>query len=262
MSLIKNNVQYAAFNYGHTINQANRYLNFKEGAGPELRADLAIGSFTLGQMAGVIATALNKAGNQEYTVTLDRDNRYFTIAAASAFDLLVDSGANTPSSAWYLLGFTNGDILGVTSASSNEGSGSQYITQMPLTGIPNFTKIKEKLDAVVRQTSSNKVESISYGTAQKMKVNFPMITNVVPQKFIRETATGEEELEAFMDYAIEKRPLEYLEDYRIGGEFVPCLLERTGSSGNGTGYEVKHLKTQGYPFHYKLDGLTFLKIEV
>ena len=66
--------KYSAFYYGHTILKNNRYLNFGESyLDPVERVGLVdIGGYTLTKFGELIAKAMNAAGSQEYTVTLDR----------------------------------------------------------------------------------------------------------------------------------------------------------------------------------------------
>lgn len=256
----KNTFKYSAFNYGHTITNTNRYMNFSEG-GPSLLATLPIGSYTLGEIPDLIASALNAVGGQEYTVSLTRSDRTITISAPGNFELLVSSGANAPQSFWSLLGFTNGDLSGSNSYQGNEASGYQYITQTELKSFINFNENKEKIDSVIRTTPSGIVETISYGTLEKCSFDLPFITNEVPQRFIRETTTGKQEIEAFMDYCIEKRPVEFMEDY-LSIEFTPCILDKVQGYSKGEGYKLRHLVSRRLKGYYELRGLVFRKIEV
>lgn len=258
----KNNFKYSAFNYGHTINNANRYINFSEGGSPIL-ATLPIGSFTLGEVPDLLASALNNVGGQEYTVTLDRPTRTLTISAPGNFELLVATGSNTPQSFFTLAGFSigNGDRTGSNSYTGDSPSGSQYITQTPLKNFINFNENKEKIDSVIRTTNNGLVEVISYGTLEKATFDLPFITNEVPQKFIRETATGKDELEAFMDYCIGKNPVEFLEDYREIA-FTPCILDKAPGYSKGDGYKLRSLVTKKLKGYYELNGIVFRKIEV
>ena len=164
---------------------------------------------------------MNTAGGQEYTVTLDRATRKFTISAANNFELLLDTGSNKTTSVFSLLGFTgNVDLTGSNSYEADSPSGEAYITQTPLANFSDFKFNKEKSEAVVKTTPAGITEVISYSTLERMKCDLPAVTNYTPQRFIRESATGIEEAEAFMDYCITKAPLEFVEDYELDRKSV------------------------------------------
>ena len=254
--------KYSAFYYGHTIDKSNRFLNFDEGAG-ELTATLDLGSFTLTKFCQKLMEALNAVGTQEYTVTLDRDTRKIEISAPAPFDLLIDSGSQDTVSVFTLLGFTgNVDLTGQNSYESDSGSGFAYVTQSPLKNFSDFSKNKEKSEAQVKTTPGGIVEVIAYSILQRLKCELPLITDFTPQRYIRETATGVAEAIHFMDYAIGKAPLEFLYDYEDGDNFVPCILDKTESSPDGVGYELRERVRDSLPGYYELKGLVFLKIEV
>ena len=262
MSLCKkNNFKYSAFNYGHTITNANRFLNFSEGGG-QITATMPIGSYTLGQIPDLIASAMNAVGGQEYECSVNRVNRTIIIQAPGNFELLISSGSNVNQSFYALAGFSGSDLSGSNSYTGNNASGSQYITQTELKNYTDFRENKEKIDTVKRTTPDGIVETVSYGTLEKASFDFPFITNEVPQRFIRETATGRDELEAFMDYCIESRPVEFLLDYKVETEFNPCLLDKVSGYSKGDGYKLRSLVARRLKGYYELKGLVFRKIEV
>jgi hypothetical protein len=256
--------KYSAFYYGHTISRSNRFLNFGEAyLDPAQRVGLvAIGSFTITEFGNRIATALNTAGDQEYTVTLDRDTRKFTISAANNFELLLDTGNQKTVSAFTLLGFTGGsDLTGSNTYTASDASGSEYITQTPLLNFSDFDKNREKSEASVKSTPSGITEVISYSTLERMNCSLPVITNYIPQKNIRETATGVEEALDFLNYAIGKAPMEFIYQYDLPNNFKPVILDKTKKSSKGVGFELKERVKDSLPGYYEISGLVFLKIE-
>lgn len=258
--------EYSAFYYGHTVNKNNRALNFRDSAisdPDQYSAALSIGSYTISQFADIVAVALNTVGSQEYTVTLDRTTRKFTISAASNFELLLDSGNQKTISIFSLMGFTGvTDLTGSNSYESDSPSGEAYITQTPLKNFSDFSKNREKAEAQVKTTPSGITEVVSYSVLERLKCDLPLITNYTPQRYIRETATGIDEAEAFMNYAIEKAPLEFIYNYKEPNNFVPCLLDKTKQSSDGVGFELKEKVKESLPGYYELTGLVFLKIKV
>lgn len=259
---------YSAFIYGHSINKNNRALNFRDSGivSPlQYTVGVSIGSFTITEFASRISEAMNTVGSQEYTVTLDRDTRKFTISADNNFEILIDSGVNKAISVYTLLGFTgNTDLVGSNSYEADSASGEMYITQTPLFGVSDFQDNKEKAEAQVKTTPSGITEVISYSTLERLKCEMPLITNFIPQRFIRETVTGVEEARAFMDYAIDKKPMEFIYKYNEPNNFVSVILDKTGSNSKGVGFELKSRATRNPPLpgYYELKGLVFLKVEV
>lgn len=259
----KTSFRYSAFNYGHTITNANRFINFSEGGSP-LLAILPIGSYALSEIPGLLASALNEVGGQEYSVTLNRTNgNLLTVSAPGNFELLVASGDNAPQSFYNLAGFTGSDRVGSNSYQGDSASGAQYITQTEITNYIDFSEYKEKIDPVIRTTANGLTEVIAYGTLERCSFDLPYITNQVPQGWIRETATGKDEIEAFMDYAMEKRPLEFLRYVDEPENVTPVILDKARGNSKGTGYKLTHLvTTKKLKDYYELKGLVFRKIEV
>lgn len=250
---------YSAFNYGHSIDNNNRFINFSEG-GPELTCLVSIGSYTLQTFANAIATALNSVGAQEYDVTVDRDTRQLTITAPGNFELLISSGTNKTISAYVLMGFSGADLVASDSYTGNEASGSQYITQTPLLDYTPFELNQVKTEAVVRKTSSGINEVIVYATDQIMKCAMPAITDITPQRHIRTTATGVQEAREFLEYVIGKNKIEFMPSIDDMYTYTPCLLQKTSTNSKGVGFWLKpRKKLAGY---YEIKGLEFIQIEV
>ena len=52
---------HSLFFYGHKIDENNNFINFKDGAGPELTAEVPVGSYTFTKFLEVIVNVLNGA---------------------------------------------------------------------------------------------------------------------------------------------------------------------------------------------------------
>lgn len=258
--------KYSAFYYGHTVTKNNRVINFRDAGltSPEQYAALvSFGSYSLSEFGNKVAQALNSAGDQEYTVTLNRATRKFTISADANFELLLDTGFNKTISVFALLGFTgNVDLSGANSYEADSPSGDAYTTQTALYNLIDFPDNKEKAEAAIKNTPAGITEVVSYTTLERLKCDLPIITNYVPQKNIRETATGIEEVRHFMDYAINKAPIEFIYDYTDPDNYVTCILDKTKKSRKGVGYQLRERVKDSLPGYYELNGLEFLKIEV
>jgi hypothetical protein len=236
---------FSKFYYGHTIDSTNLCLDFKEGAGPELQANLNPGDYTLTEFAVEIKRALDAIGALTYTVTVDRTTRKITISSTSNFSLLVTTGTRVGSSAWGLMGFTGADKTGASSYQSQVGSGSEYLPQQILREHIPSENFKEKTDAVVNQSASGKVQVILFGTTRFIQINIKYATNIAVSNLqvgIEYQANGVENLLAFMDYLVTKAKFEYMPNRSIPGTFQKVLLERSEESRNGTAYKLKELK--------------------
>tara|TARA_R110002051_G_scaffold75594_1_gene137428 strand:- start:1290 stop:2087 length:798 start_codon:yes stop_codon:yes gene_type:complete len=264
MGFCNNIKNYPAFNYGHSIDNSNRFINFSEDAGvTQLTAAMDIGSYTLQQYTDLIAKALNSAGDLEYTVLLDRLTRTFTISSTANFQLLVASGNNISNSAFILMGFkVLTDLTGSNVYTSDSASGSQYVLQTELKNFSDFPRNKEKAEAVKRTTPNGIVETISYGVIERMKCDIPMVTDITPQQYIRETNTGVQEIEDFLDYIIGINPIEFV--YKLGepNVFTNCIVDKTKSNSKGLGRELVERIKDKLPGYYEIKGLVFRKIEV
>lgn len=262
MGFCKIGKDYPAFNYGHTVTNTNRYINFSENGVDQLTGLIDIGSFTLTKYVDLVAKAMNSVGGQEYTVTIDRATRRITISADSNFDLLLATGNNITYSAYNMIGFDGtSDLTGLNSYTGTIGSGSQYLLQTPFRNFSDFPRNKEKAESVVYDTPNGIVETISYGVTERMYCDIPMITNITPQQYIRETATGVEEFEQFIDYAIGKAPIEFIYKASEPNNFAVCLLDKTKSNSKGTGRRLVERIKDKLPGYFEMKGLVFRKIE-
>jgi hypothetical protein len=122
------------FDFKIEIDAENNKLDFKEGAISKV-ATLANGSYTLAALATEIGTKMTTAGTQTYTATVSATNA-FTISAASAFGLLLATGANDSVSIFDDIGFTGPDLA---AAVSHQGDNVERIEAKVTTKITNAT---------------------------------------------------------------------------------------------------------------------------
>ena len=102
------------FIFGHIITTNNRNIPFDEG-GPELNAQLNVGTYSLTDYVVEVARAMNVVGGQTYTVSVDRATGFITISAPGTFSLLFATGATIGTGNVSLLGFAATDLTGSTS---------------------------------------------------------------------------------------------------------------------------------------------------
>lgn len=113
----------AGYDEFQIIDGTNDRIDFvEEDGGSELTADLTGGIYTASSLASHIATQLDAAGANTYTVTYNYITSKFTISTDGAFlSFNWNSGANAYRSACLLLGYRDGaDDTGATSYTSDD----------------------------------------------------------------------------------------------------------------------------------------------
>jgi hypothetical protein len=252
------------FIYGHQITSLNNFINFREGAGPELTATLPEGSYALSDFVNVVANALNTASSTvEFTVSVDRLTQLITISGDNAFDLLVQTGNNAGNSTYPLLGFTGADRVGLQSYEGDSISGRQYLPQFPLNAFVNFDDDVDIIDAAVKTSADSITEVVSYGAVNFLTCNIKYITDVemASNAPIENNPNGVADFRDFRDYIIRKRNIEIVLD-RDSTDFVKAFLESTPDKRDGTGLRLKELNLRGKgPANYFESGpLKFRKV--
>lgn len=240
---------YSSFYYGHTIDTTNYAIDFKEGAGPELQATVSPGSYSLEDFAQAVATALNTAGALNYTASVDRVSRKITFAADGVFSLLVATGSRLANTAFTLAGFTGADRTGAATYEGNAVSGFVYYPQFILQDhIPKEKNIKA-IDPVVNKSAAGVTEVVRFGTERMVTCNIKYITDTTmpPSSPIVNNASGVEDAIDFIEYAVQKKPFEYMPDKDAPDTFDKVILESTPKSPQGTDYEMKELYDQQLP---------------
>ena len=234
------------FYYGYTIDSTNFYLNFSEG-GLELTAQVTPSGYTLTTLADAIATALNETGTQEYSVSVDRESRTYTISADSNFELLVNSGSNLGFSIYSTIGFTNGDLTGSNTYTSNVSTGFVFTPQFFLQDFLGPDDFQGFAESKVNKSASGTVEVYSLGSEAFYEFNIKYQNNYPQPKnsLISFDENGVENLRAFMQFAITKSPLEIMEDLNDSSTYKTILLESGQGSPNGTSYRLRDLFSRG-----------------
>jgi len=248
------------FYYGFTITVNDIYINFSEDAGAtELTATLSAGSYSFTDLASEVALRLNNIGGQEYTVTASRADRTFTISAPGNFQLLFSSGSNSGLSAASVLGFAATDLTGADTYTGS-AAGSEYIPQFPLQNYVALNDYQEIAQANINESASGSVEVYSIGTRKFLEFNLGPITDNPMGKgslFIQNT-NAVSELRSFMEYAITKGDIEFMEDKDNRSVLTATIiLERTPTSGTGTGFKLRELYGRGLVGFFETGTLRF-----
>lgn len=249
----------SAFTYGHTITDDNSFINFTENGIDELSALIEIGSYTLDQFKDAVASAMNEVGDNEYTVSVDRDTRQLTINSDGNVELLVTNGSNVQTSAYPLMGFTTNRASAMVHIGDG-ASGSIFRPQTPLRDYVPFENNESSVSSKVNESSSGDIELVTYGTRNFMEFNIKYATNIINQQYIEDNPTGVEDLNAFMQYVRLKRPIEFIADRDTPSLFIPTFLESTSQNRDGTGYMLRELYAEGLANYFETGKLVFRKL--
>lgn len=246
---------FSVFYYGFEFDTDTQYIDFDEGSGA-LQAEVELGSFTPTEMALNIQEAMNSVGVLTYTVTFNRADRSFTIDSTANFDLLVSSGVSA-NKAYPAFGFTGSDR---TSASTYTGgfSGNEYLPQFVLQDHISTENLQKLVMPSINKSASGVVEVIRFGVEKFMQCNIKFATNLhIGGNHFKNNPSGVEDLQAFMQYITQKKPVEFMEDELTRSTYQKMLLESTVEERDGTGYLLKELYDKGLPDIYETGLLRF-----
>ncbi len=251
----------SSFYYGHTITEENRYLDFKEGAGPEMTAVLDIGEYTLTDFLSTVARALNDASALDYLVEVDRVTRLITVSTSSAFTFLASTGTNIGRGPWSLLGFAV-DTSSANSHTATLVSGSEWRPQYMGQDFVDFEDQQDAIDGVVRQSTSGRVEAVKFGNKKTMDVSWKFITDIFQSANspIENQTNGLANARTFLEYAVTKADLEFIPDRANPSVFTKCILDSTPESKDGLAFKLKELYSQGLVGYYDTGVLKFRKL--
>ena len=244
----------SSFYYIDEISIFNRILNFKEDGNPdELTAEIAIGSYSMNDLAQAVQLALNDAGSQEYTVTLDRTTRFYTISAATNFELLVDTGSAAGASAYSLLGFTGSDLSGTNTYTSDSAAGTVFNPQYLFQNYIQFDDWQEATHAKVNESGSGIIETVSFGQRKFSQFDLMFITDI-PQNDskspIENNPTGVADARAFFVFATKKGDFEFMPDRDNPAFFCTVLLESLPRHKDGTGFTMQEMYSRNLAGYY------------
>jgi hypothetical protein len=222
--------------YGHYIDQTNNILPFNDGT--DKTATLKVGDYTLTEFVIEVARALNAASSLTFTTSVDRSTRLITIAGSSNFELSIASGASA--NPFSLIGFTGTDRTGSNSYTGNVASGSEFKPQLKLQKFVNFGDNQVASYSNVAKSANGTVEVVSFGTDDFMTCEIAYQTNNnVTGSAIENQSNGLDNLRTFLQYATQKRKMEFIPDRDTPATFTKCIIESTNASGAGTGYRLQ-----------------------
>lgn len=253
----------SSFYYIDPVVDSNRLLNFREGAGPELTADVQQRGYTMSELAASVQTALNNAGALTYTVAFNRESRCFTISASGVFDLLTSTGTANGVDIFPLLGFTGADKTGGTSYQANECAGVQFLPQFWLQSYVDAEDYQESISPAVVKSASGIVEVVKFGDEKFFEFEIMFSTDIEQGKgsVVETNLQGVLDLRNFMKFCVRKLRLEFMPDRDSKPTFFKVLLESTPQSNNGTGFKLSEMYGQGLPGYFSSGMLRYRVVE-
>lgn len=252
----------SSFLYDFTVDETNKYLDFKEGAGAEVTAILETGDFTLEDLMQNIEDAMNEVGGLTYSVTANRTTRIVTITVGSStMNLLASTGTNAASGIWATIGFALSDSGNVTSKAGATAIGTVYNPQYLLQDYIGEADYRMLRDPTVSKTSSGLVSVQNFGTDRFFEFNIKFATNIWQPSTgpITSNSSGVEDLQGFMQFATTKKQFEFIPDKNTPSVFYRCVLESTPDESKGTGYKLKEQFSRNLTGYYET-GIIKLRI--
>jgi len=249
------------FYYVSPVTKDNQFINFIEPLqdNVELTASVSVGSYTITELTAAVISAMNGVGKLTYTGVFDRDTRILTISSSENFNLLVTTGSNAGLSIYPLLGFT-ADKLGLASYDSDEVMGTEFVPQFPLQSYKDSKDNKTAISPSVNEAASGIKEIVRFGNRRQFTFNIALITNNEVGSngpWLGTNVNAVEEANAFMDFATDQNPIEFMKDKDKPSESFKILLDRTPQSRVGTDYELKELINKNLADYYETGRLVF-----
>lgn len=247
---------FSIFYFDYEVTGDNKFLNFKEGVGPELTAEIQVGSYTFSTLASAIKTALEVAGALTYTITPNRSDRSYTISSTSTFSLLVSTGSSF-ANIFSTIGFTGSDRTGLSTYTGST-SGQAYEPQFILQDHTPSTNSKKAVEASIRKTASGRVEVVKFGTESFVKFNIKFANDYQQDgRVIKNNQSGVSNLQTFMQFLITKAPIEYMPNIDDRSTFEKLMLESSPMDRDGIGYELMEMVDKNLPNYFETGILKF-----
>lgn len=251
----------SAFNYGHTVTASNASINFIEPLQDniELTANIEQRDYSLAEFVDAVALAMNNVGKLVYEASLNRTNNTITISSAESFTLLVGTGSQSSISAFSLMGFTGGDVSGL-SITGDSSSGKQYTPQYYLQNYVDFEDDEQSNQAKVNISASGDiVEVVNFGIQNRMSCEIDFVKDGELGVHLNKTNTGLQELRDFLKYIRTKAKIEFIpdKDNPTSNPVTKCIADKIGSSRDATGFVIRENFRTNY---FSSGNLVFLKV--
>lgn len=246
------------FLYGFEVTPLNRSIDFKsQSGGPEIRATLPLGFYSLTTLMNAIAYQMGIAdpNGNTYTVSANRNvsggtqNRV-TISTSGAFlSLLFGTGSRVASSVNTLIGFSVADRTGATSYQGVASAGTAMVTQMIGYNYidPRF---QEKVYGAVSVSASGLKEAITFQLQHFFEVQF---------KFINKT-DALNNWKPLLEWLISQKLVEFTPEITSPDTFYEGTLESSSYDGKGLGYLLREMLPE-FPFKFDTGVMKFRQRE-
>lgn len=255
---------HSVFYYGIQITADNRYINFKEGAGPEKLAILPIGTYSHTKLIEIAAAALNTVSALTWSVVIDRVTRLATLTASSSASLLWLTGTSADKGAHTLLGFAQTDINNQTTFTGTIAVGKEYKPQYLLQDYKDKTQKQKLINATVNKSASKNVVSVQhFGVEQFYVFNIKYITNRDVRgsdAFLRNNQSAVEEAKDFLQWITQKYIVEFMPNENARTTFDRMYLDTAAQDNDGVGYELIEYTNLDLPDVFETGILTFTVI--
>lgn len=251
----------SSFYYGYEITELNQNIPLNEGSG-ELNALLEIGAYTAQELAVAVQDKLNGVGDLTYTVTFDRSNRRYTIAATGTFSLLFATGITHGASAAAILGYTATDKTGTNTYTGSTATGTSYEPQFVIQDYVDQESFQQAIDATVNESTDGIIQVIKFGTRKFIEFSIKFVTNrTMDNVVIVNDATAVTKLQTFLQWCCEKQKIEFNPNKSSAATYYTIVLDRTPESDKGVSYKLKEQYSRGLPGFYETGVLRFRVIE-
>lgn len=249
------------FYFGVVIEQDSNYFDFDDGAG-EVSFSIPSGYYSPTEIVDIVSSNLNSVGSKSYSCYFNRQSRSVVISCTSNFKILIATGKHSGATIYKSIGFTSlFDLIGNSSYTSNLVIGIEYRPQFYLLDyIPLGHNIKS-VQASINETGSGSVEVIKYGTKRFLEFSIELITNRIihnTQSF-ESSITAVDDVLTFLNFAISKSKIEFMEDVSNVEKFNTIILESTEADQNGVGFKLQEQLDYGEGF-YKTGKLVFREV--
>lgn len=256
---------HSAFYYIEPVSDTNFYLPFIEpnDANIEINAEVDVGKYSITDLAAKVEDAMNSFGALTYQVEFNRITRKIEISANGDFELLIGSGITVGVDIFPLLGFNTAVDSGVvTEIESTVEIGTEFIPQFWLQSYVD-PRFKRKAISGVQSVSANgQVETVTFGRASflEFEIKFQNNTGITGVGFTG-TSSGIEALESFLNFIIDKSPIEFMVSVDDRSVFQKIILESTQEDSTGLGFLMSEMVGSKLADLYESGKLVFRILE-
>jgi hypothetical protein len=254
----------SSFYFGYEVTASNNIIDFIEAASPltNRQAVLKKGYYTATSFFSEVARAMTDAGTIVFTAGFDRASRISTITAPAGFTINRDTGPNSTSTIYTILGYDEGSDKVGSPVIGDFASGLAYFPQFTLLDYLATDKIQESIESSINETGSGRLEIVKFGLRNFMECNIVFITNqhMAADCPIETNPTGVEDAVTFLQEITKRGKIEFMEDRDDPNTFETLILESTTKNGKGLGFRLAEDLATGDGF-FTTGKLMFRKVE-